>query len=167
METSIPTENYRFSLPALVTTSSADETLVLGRRLASLLGKGAVVAITGPLGAGKTNITKGIALALGVTEEVTSPTYTIVSEYEAAIAGETIAFFHIDAYRLRGDDDFSSVGGEDIIFGNGISVIEWSDRIPGFISDEAVRVDIEITGETERRFRVYRKEDCPSGENDR
>jgi tRNA threonylcarbamoyladenosine biosynthesis protein TsaE len=103
----------------------------------------------GPLGAGKTCLAKGIARGLGIKEEITSPTYTIVSEYPASCP-----FYHIDAYRLSGDDDFASLGGEEFLYGEGISVVEWSDRIPSSIPPEALFVDIEIRGEEERNIRI-------------
>jgi len=118
--------------------------------------KGSVVALTGPLGAGKTCLAKGLAKGLGVTEEITSPTYTIVSEYIAVISGEKIPVYHIDAYRLRGNDDFSAIGGEEFVFGEGISIVEWSERISNFIPVEALMGNFELTGDNERRIHVYR-----------
>lgn len=158
METSIQAESFPFNLPLQIKCSSANETLTLGISLAPFLSKGGVVALKGPLGAGKTCLTKGLAKGLGITEEITSPTYTIVSEYAAVISGEKIPVYHIDAYRLRGNDDFSAIGGEEFVFGGGISIIEWSERINDFIPAEALRVDIEIIGEDERHIRVHR--DC-------
>ena len=148
------------SIPMVYTSSKAEDTFALGERLALLLGKGSVVALRGPLGAGKTCLVKGIARGLRVEEEVTSPTYTIVSEYEGelpeknGLEKESVSFYHIDAYRLNGNDDFSAIGGEEIIFGKGISVIEWSDRIPGFISPGALRVDIGIDGDGKRLISI-------------
>jgi len=156
LETSIQAESSQFNLPLLVKSISANETLALGERLARLLAKGSVVALTGPLGAGKTCLAKGLAKGLGVTEEITSPTYTIVSEYIAVISGEKIPVYHIDAYRLRGNDDFSAIGGEEFVFGEGISIVEWSERISNFIPVEALMVDFELTGDNERRIHVYR-----------
>ena len=156
METSIQAESSQFNLPLLVKSISANETLALGERLARLLVKGSVVALTGPLGAGKTCLAKGLAKGLGVTEEITSPTYTIVSEYIAVISGEKIPVYHIDAYRLRGNDDFSAIGGEEFVFGEGISIVEWSERISNFIPVEALMVDFELIGDNERRIHVYR-----------
>jgi tRNA threonylcarbamoyladenosine biosynthesis protein TsaE len=153
-------------LPAIIISGSEDETVTLGKRFASLLEKGNVVALRGPLGAGKTCFTKGIALALGITEGITSPTYTIVSEYEVfsrETASQCMIFYHIDAYRLRGNDDFSAIGGEDIVFGSGISVIEWSERIPDFIDESAYKVDFEILEENKRCIRIYRGENEHSG----
>lgn len=144
-------------LPFFFTSSSAEDTLSLGKCLAELLEKRSIVALRGPLGAGKTCFAKGIAKGLGIEEEVTSPSYTIVSEYEGTITGAgPVQVYHIDAYRLRGNDDFSAIGGEDIVFGNGVSVIEWSERIPAFIPPEALRVDIEITENGKRLIHIYR-----------
>jgi tRNA threonylcarbamoyladenosine biosynthesis protein TsaE len=101
------------------------------------------------LGAGKTCLTKGIARGLGIREEVTSPTYTIISEYAfpedpKGHASDFLRFYHIDAYRLKGDDDFNALGGDEVIFGEGISVIEWSERLPQTIPQDAVTVEINL-----------------------
>ena len=151
-------ENFPFKLPCVLTSSSPGETFSLGEGLAPLLEKGDVVALRGPLGAGKTCFVKGIALGLGISEEVTSPTYTIISEYEGKVP-----VYHIDAYRLGGEEDFISLGGEEIIFGEGISLIEWSERIPGFILSGAYKVDIAIIEGDTRRISIYRSE-SPQGE---
>ena len=145
----IPTENFRIN-PALFTTKGEEETFSLGFSLAQILGEGSVVALSGPLGAGKTCFAKGISSGLGVKEDVTSPTYTIISEYQ----GDKFTVYHIDAYRLRGSDDFSAIGGEEVIFGRGISIIEWWKNIEEFITEEALKVDIKISGENERLIRI-------------
>ena len=149
----IPAGNFLIDIPSVHITSSDDETIALGERLAALLVKSSVVALYGPLGAGKTCLAKGIIKGLGISEEVTSPTYTIISEYSDG----PVPVYHIDAYRLGGNDDFSAVGGEEIVFGNGISIIEWSERIPFFISEDAFLVNIEILGDNERRIRIDRE----------
>jgi len=110
------------------------------------------------LGAGKTHLTKGIAAALGIGEEITSPTYTIVCEYSAVVSGEEIPVYHIDAYRLTGNDDFSAIGGEELVFGSGISIIEWSERVSDFIPPDALRVDFELMENNDRSIHVYRGE---------
>ena len=138
-----------------------EETFAMGEKLALLLEKGSVVALNGPLGAGKTCFAKGIASGLGVKDEVTSPSYTIISEYEGILRGKTIPVFHIDLYRLDGNDDFDAIGGGEIIYGDGISVIEWADRISGFIPMGAINVDIEIKAGSERLIRIYRGEKPP------
>jgi len=143
-------ENSPIKLPAVFRSSSAEETFGIGKNLAALLHSGSIVALRGQLGAGKTCLVKGIASALGVTEEVTSATYTIVCEYDAS----SCPLYHIDAYRLQTPEDFSAIGGEDIIFGSGISLIEWSDRIEGFIPAEAIQVTIEIVDGNTRCIRI-------------
>jgi tRNA threonylcarbamoyladenosine biosynthesis protein TsaE len=139
----------RENSPINILSRSREETLALGKRLAGLLVPGSVVALRGPLGAGKTCLAKGIALGLGINEEITSPTYTIVSEYQGSCP-----LYHIDAYRLSGDDDFASLGGEEFIYGEGISVVEWSDRIPSSIPQDAVFVYIEMGEGEERNIRI-------------
>ena len=146
------------NLPLTVVTNSPEESIILGEKFAGLLEKGSIVALLGPIGAGKTCFAKGIAKGLGINEEVTSPTYTIVSEYTGFLAGKKINIYHIDAYRLTGNDDFSAMGGEEIVYGDGISLIEWSENIPGFISNKAFFVDIKIVQDNERIIRIYRAE---------
>lgn len=128
-----------------VVSSSPEETIATGERIAALLHKGSVVALRGGLGAGKTWLTKGIARGLGVTEEVTSPSYTIISEYEGRLP-----FYHIDAYRLRGDDDFAALGADDALYGNGVTVIEWSERVAKSIPDTALVIEISILEDARR-----------------
>ncbi|MDR3333592.1 MAG: tRNA (adenosine(37)-N6)-threonylcarbamoyltransferase complex ATPase subunit type 1 TsaE [Treponema sp.] len=128
-------------------SSSPEETMALGERIARFLHQGSIVALRGGLGAGKTYLTKGIARGLGVSEEVTSPTYTIISEYEG-----NLPFYHIDAYRLQGDDDFSALGGEEILYGAGVSVIEWSERIS--IPEYAIIVELEIRESNHRKILI-------------
>jgi tRNA threonylcarbamoyladenosine biosynthesis protein TsaE len=124
--------------------------MAIGENIAAGLGKGSVVALRGGLGAGKTCLAKGIARRLGIREDLTSPTYTIVSEYAAG----RLPFYHIDAYRLGGDDDFQALGGDDYVYGEGIAVVEWSDRIPGSIPREALTVSINILEDGRRVIEV-------------
>jgi tRNA threonylcarbamoyladenosine biosynthesis protein TsaE len=134
-------------------SSSPEETIALGERIAKMLQEGSVVALRGGLGVGKTYLTKGIARGLGVMEEITSPTYTVISEYQGRFP-----FYHIDAYRLRGDDDFSSLGGEDLLYGSGVSVIEWSERLPHSIPEDALIIELEIIEQGRRRIQIRNKE---------
>ena len=147
----------QINFPAAVISQSWEETFALGKRLVPMLGKGDIVALNGPLGAGKTCFTKGIARGLGIEEELTSPSYAIISEYECLVGNEKILFYHIDAYRLEGNDDFSAIGGEDIVYGNGISVIEWGDRIPAFMPPGVYRVDIEIIEDDKRSVKIVKQ----------
>jgi tRNA threonylcarbamoyladenosine biosynthesis protein TsaE len=139
----------------VVKTSSPEETVALGKRLAPYLHPGSVVALRGGLGAGKTCLVKGIAEGLGITEEVTSPTYTIISEYGGTLSPfGALPFYHIDAYRLTGDDDFAALGGEEILYGKGVSVIEWSERLPQSLPSDAITIDIEISGGENRMIHI-------------
>jgi len=132
-------------------SNSPEETTALGKQIAEHLNAGSVVALTGTLGSGKTYLTKGIAFGLGITENITSPTFTIINEYERA---GLPSFYHIDVYRLNGDRDFEDIGGTEIIHSRGISVIEWSERIPKSMPDNAITVSLEITGNSSRLITI-------------
>ena len=106
------------------TTSSAEETIELGKKIGKLLKKGDIIAMQGTLAAGKTTITKGIAQALGITETITSPTFCLISEYQG-----TMPLYHMDVYRLDGTEDFINLGTDDMLYGDGVSIIEWSEKI--------------------------------------
>ena len=119
-------------------THSREETQALGARLAEALDAGRVVAFTGDLGAGKTAFVSGMARALGVEERVTSPTFTIVNEYE----GGRLPLFHFDMYRLGGADELFHIGWEDYLARNGVCAVEWSENVAEAIEPDAVRVSI-------------------------
>ena len=146
--------------PLVRRSSSPEETEDLGESIAHGLKPGAVIALKGSLGAGKTCLVKGIARGLRIAENITSPTYTIISEYEARLSGpasqggKNIPFYHIDAYRLRGDDDFENTGAGEYFGANGIIVIEWCDRIPRSIPPDAITITIEITGPQNRKITI-------------
>ena len=137
-------------------SASPQETIAFGEYIAGLLEPGSVIALQGGLGSGKTCFAKGIARGLGITETITSPTYTIISEYTGSIS-----LYHIDVYRLGGDEDFGQIGGPELISGRGISIIEWSDRIPQSLPKDAVTVTMEISGPQTRVIRVYGLEFAP------
>ncbi|MDR2433108.1 MAG: tRNA (adenosine(37)-N6)-threonylcarbamoyltransferase complex ATPase subunit type 1 TsaE [Treponema sp.] len=132
-----------------IVSSSPEETASLGERVAGRLHRGSVIALRGGLGSGKTCFAKGIARGLGIGENITSPTYTIVCEYPAPVP-----LYHIDAYRLTGDEDFENTGAAELLGGEGIAVIEWSERIPRSLPPGALSVSIEITGAESRVIRI-------------
>ena len=119
-------------------TNSEEETEALGARLAEQLGPGAVVAFTGDLGAGKTAFTRGLARGLGIPDRVTSPTFTIVNEYE----GGRLPLFHFDMYRLASSDELFDIGWEDYLARGGVCAVEWSENVAEAIEDDAIRVSI-------------------------
>ena len=119
-------------------THSREETEALGGRLADALTGGRVVAFTGDLGAGKTAFVSGMAKALGVGERVTSPTFTIVNEYE----GGRLPLFHFDMYRLGSADELFHIGWEDYLARGGVCAVEWSENVAEAIEPDAVRVFI-------------------------
>jgi tRNA threonylcarbamoyladenosine biosynthesis protein TsaE len=138
-------------------THTQEQTIALGKKIGASLHGGDVIALSGELAAGKTTLTKGIALALGVTQTVTSPTFTIISEYEGHLP-----LYHIDAYRLSGADDFINLGADDIIFGNGVCVIEWSERIQSELPAHTMYISIETRDNDTRVFTITGT--CLSGE---
>jgi len=132
-------------------SNSPDETIALGKKIAASLSAGSVAAISGALGSGKTCLTKGIALGLGLTENITSPTYTIINEYQRE---NSPTLYHIDAYRLNNDKDFEDLGGIDIINSGGISIIEWSERIPNSIPKNSISINLEIKDTLSRIIKI-------------
>lgn len=121
-----------------ITTYSADETQALGKKLAESLRPGDVIAYFGDLGAGKTAFTRGIAEGLGVSEQVTSPTYTIVNEY---LSGR-LPLFHFDMYRLGSSDELFDIGWEDYLARGGVCAVEWSENVEDALRD-AIHITIE------------------------
>ena len=119
-----------------IRTHSPEETEAIGRKIAAKLLPGDIIAYYGDLGAGKTAFTRGLAAGLGVTEQVTSPTYTIVNEY---LRGR-LPLFHFDMYRLGSADDLFDIGWEDYLARGGVCAVEWSENV-----EEALTGAIRIT----------------------
>ncbi len=126
-----------------IVTASVEQTEQAGVQLARRLSPGDVVALTGDLGAGKTAFVRGLAAGLGVSQPVTSPTFTIVNEYE----GGRCPLFHFDLYRLEDGDALFDIGWEDYLSRGGICAVEWSERAMDMM-EPCVRVDIR-RGETD------------------
>ncbi len=106
------------------TCMSEDETKELGRRIGKALTSGSLVSLRGSLGAGKTVIAKGIAQSLGITEAIVSPTFTLIQEYEG-----DMTLHHLDLYRIDGPEEFDGIGGEELLWDEGVTLIEWSEKI--------------------------------------
>ena len=134
-----------------ITTDSTDETIELGKRVGSLLEPDDVVALSGPLGSGKTCLTKGIALGLGVTDSraVRSPTFIIINEYEGRLG-----LYHVDAYRLQGAEDLESLGSNEFMFSGVVTVIEWAERVAEALPAEYLQVTCRHAGESRRTYTV-------------
>ena len=119
-------------------SKSPQETEALGQALVQKLAPGAVVAFSGDLGAGKTAFVRGMAQGLGITQRVTSPTFTIVNEYE----GGRLPLFHFDMYRLHSAEELFDIGWEDFLSRGGVCAVEWSENIQGALEPGTVYVDI-------------------------
>lgn len=123
-------------------------TAALGAALEAVLPDAAVVALSGTLGAGKTRLVQAIAEAAGVDRRnVLSPTFVLVHEYHGRRA-----IYHLDAYRLRDEDEFYQLGTEEYFQHHALVLIEWADRVPGCLPADRLDVHIEVTGECQRRF---------------
>lgn len=124
--------------------------MALGEKIGRIIPGGTIVALHGTLGAGKTTFVKGIARGLGICEEITSPTYTIISEYEGRLR-----LYHMDAYRLAGSEDFRESGGEEYFDDPGaVSIIEWAERIASSLPSRASSIDIQIMTDGSRLLRI-------------
>lgn len=119
-------------------TECEQETEALGERLAGRLEPGAVVAFTGDLGAGKTAFTRGLARGLGIAERVTSPTFTVVNEYE----GGRLPLFHFDMYRLGSSGELFDIGWEDYLARGGVCAVEWSENVSDALEEDTIFVKI-------------------------
>lgn len=119
-------------------SNSPAETEALGAALAGRLKPGAVVAFSGDLGAGKTAFVRGMARGLDICERVTSPTFTIVNEYE----GGRLPLFHFDMYRLSSSDELFDIGWEDYLVRGGVCAVEWSENVSDALEGDCIRVDI-------------------------
>ena len=130
-------------------TNSPEQTEKIGSALAKILSPGTVIAYRGDLGAGKTAFTRGLARGLGISDPVTSPTYTIVNEY----LGGRMPLFHFDMYRLHSSDDLWDIGWEDYLERGGVCAVEWSENVADALED-AITVPIEKLGAATRRITI-------------
>ncbi|HTS18957.1 MAG TPA: tRNA (adenosine(37)-N6)-threonylcarbamoyltransferase complex ATPase subunit type 1 TsaE [Verrucomicrobiae bacterium] len=131
-------------------TRSVEETLAFGERLGRELQRGDVVALVGGLGAGKTVLVKGIARGLGIAQEATSPTFTLIHEY----TGGRLQLFHIDLYRLDTINQVLAIGIEEYLNGPGVTVIEWSEKMEALVPSTAKRIRITALDNNVRRIEV-------------
>ncbi|MBI2823635.1 MAG: tRNA (adenosine(37)-N6)-threonylcarbamoyltransferase complex ATPase subunit type 1 TsaE [Planctomycetia bacterium] len=134
----------------LIDAPTEDATRALGQALAVLLPAGAIVALEGPLGAGKTRLVQAICAAVGIAPETaTSPTFVLMQEYQG-----TRTIVHVDAYRLRDEEEFLALGADELWESGAIVLVEWADRVSGCLPRERLRIAIRETGESSRRFEM-------------
>lgn len=130
-------------------THSAEETIALGEKIGAKLVKGDVIAMQGTLAAGKTTITKGIAKALDIKDTITSPTFCLISEYYGKMP-----LYHMDVYRLEGGEDFVNLGTDDMIYGDGVSIIEWSEKIMDELPKRTIILKITPQDDGSRKIEI-------------
>jgi len=130
-------------------TTNENETINEGKKLGMMLKSGAIVALYGELGAGKTAFTRGLAIGLGIDMTVSSPTFTIVNEYPGSIP-----LFHFDMYRLEKEDELFDIGWDDYHERGGVCAVEWSEKVPSAFPPESIIVRIEIQDESRRKIDI-------------
>ncbi len=131
-------------------TKNEEETIALGEKIGALLQPGDVIAMTGTLAAGKTTITKGIAKALGIDDTVTSPTFCLISEYE----GKKMPLYHMDVYRLEGAEDFINLGVEEMLYGRGVCIIEWSEKVSSELPKKTIQMTFTPNADGSRDIKI-------------
>jgi len=137
---------------SIVTTRNVKETLAVGEQLGRRLERGDVVALYGELGSGKTTLTKGIARGLRIQAEVFSPTFTLIHEYPGRLP-----LYHVDLYRIQDEEEIWNLGIEEYLYGEGVTVIEWADRMQSLLPSVRLDVSLRAIGEEEREieFRAH------------
>lgn len=131
------------------TAATASEMEELGERIGRACRGGEVLALRGGLAAGKTTLTKGIARGLGIDEEVTSPTFTLVNDYSGRLT-----LHHMDAYRLSGEAEFEALGSDELLSDGSVCVIEWSERVEGALPAGHSVLEIEVAEDGARNLRL-------------
>ncbi|MEA5056283.1 tRNA threonylcarbamoyladenosine biosynthesis protein TsaE [bioreactor metagenome] len=139
-------------------TFSSEETEAIGEKMGQATKPAQIYSLDGDLGVGKTVFTKGFARGLGVTEHVTSPTFTIINEYLGRIP-----LYHFDVYRISSEEEMDDIGYEDYFYGHGVSLVEWATLIPNLIPKDAIHITIEKDfekGDDYRRITVCQGEEA-------
>jgi len=132
-----------------IRTHSESETVAVGRRMGAMLEPGDVVALTGDLGSGKTTLTKGIASGLGVESEVASPTFTLIHEHKSRMP-----LYHIDLYRIESEELVGELGLDEYLYGHGVTVIEWAERLRTSLPATALEVHLSPIDDTIRQIQL-------------
>jgi tRNA threonylcarbamoyladenosine biosynthesis protein TsaE len=142
------------------TTTSGADTIEVGRKLAGLLAPPQLLILRGDLGTGKTTLVKGIAQALDAAEadEVTSPTFTLLHEYDGARSGSPVKLFHLDVYRLEGERQLETLGLDELLTPNALVLVEWGEKFKSIRKKATGEIEIASTGGDARRITVTLKE---------
>lgn len=135
-----------------ITVNNLQDTEKIGKIISRCLEKGTVLCLDGDLGAGKTAITQFIAKEFGVKEYITSPTFNIIKEYEGRLP-----FYHMDVYRIESEDDMYDLGYDEYIYSEGVTVIEWSEKIRGILPEERIDVKIDRIDDNKRIMTIEGK----------
>ena len=131
------------------TSQSIEETERFAARCADSLAPGLVIGLIGNLGAGKTLFVRALVSAFCGEEQVSSPTFVLMQEYHG-----NLPLYHFDVYRLKDDDEFLEMGGDEYLFGDGVCLIEWADKIIDLLPEDHVIIEIIHSGETKRDFHI-------------
>lgn len=146
-----------------IRVTDAEDTIKLGEIIGKTLTPGSIIALRGDLGAGKTVLVKGIARGLGIEDEPVSPTFVIMNAYEGAIP-----LYHFDLYRVSGADELMGIGADEFLFGEGVSAVEWAERVDEILPEYTIYIDIKMpspeNGATEntREIRIEGKKEWVS-----
>ncbi len=131
-------------------SNSVEETIGFARNFAERLQPGSVVCLVGELGAGKTHFMKGIASYFGVKDsDVSSPTFTLINEYKG-----TTPIFHFDCYRLEDEQEAVEIGVEEYLYGEGVSIVEWPNKMSGLLPEESIFIEIKHAGDSQRIIHI-------------
>ncbi|MGN0601671.1 MAG: tRNA (adenosine(37)-N6)-threonylcarbamoyltransferase complex ATPase subunit type 1 TsaE [Oscillospiraceae bacterium] len=134
----------------MVITKSPEETIELGKKIGSRLRGGDCVAYSGGLGAGKTTITRGLSMGLGLGDEVTSPTFSLVNEYP----GNNLTLYHFDMYRITSPEDLETTGFYDYMDSDSVLAVEWSENIRSELPENVIKIHIERIDEDTRKITI-------------
>ncbi|MFO7849062.1 MAG: tRNA (adenosine(37)-N6)-threonylcarbamoyltransferase complex ATPase subunit type 1 TsaE [Spirochaetia bacterium] len=129
----------------VVSSVSSEQTVLLGEKIGSQLKQGDIVSLVGPLGSGKTTLVKGIAKALEIEEEITSPSFTLISEYMGSLP-----LYHMDLYRIDSIDEFELTGAEELMYDRGVTVIEWAEKIEEHLPKTAISLVFSLSENLQR-----------------
>jgi tRNA threonylcarbamoyladenosine biosynthesis protein TsaE len=151
-----PSTNHKYEF----TTQSGEETIEVGRRLVSLLKPPQLLLLSGDLGTGKTTLVKGIAEALGAADadDVTSPTFTLLHEFDGRREGSPVKLFHLDVYRLEGERQLETLGLDDLLTDDALVLVEWGEKFPSILKKATGMILITAEGGDARQITVTLKE---------